>query len=121
MLDIAIVQFTSTADVHRNLAICRSLAQRAADHGAEAVFYPECADIVFDENYDKEGERRDPKNIKAFVEGMREAAKEVRGDAAVASAGPDAVSSIAVLAVYLAWCAFRSERSWSEGLFPTWD
>ncbi len=79
MLSIAIAQIRSIADCTHNLQLCTSLALQASRQGAEVVFYPECSDIVFSQDYDKEGERKDPKNIRKFVEGMRAVAREVGG------------------------------------------
>lgn len=77
MLKIAIAQIKSVSDCYKNLALCKAVARRAAEAHAEIVFFPECADIVFGPDYDKEAEVKNPKNVDAYLEGMRSTAKEL--------------------------------------------
>jgi len=78
MIHIAIAQICSKSDCAHNLQICTAVIKRAAQKNTEIVFFPECTDIVFAPDYDKEGERENPTNINHFLEGIRNLAKEYK-------------------------------------------
>jgi hypothetical protein len=79
-MKIAIAQMTSKADPEGNFKVCEQMARQAAKNGAEMVFWPESTDIIFDEDYPKEEERKDydGSRLKVFVDKMAGLAKEVR-------------------------------------------
>jgi len=78
-MKVAIAQMTSKATPEGNFEVCRKMAHKAAGNGAEMVFWPESTDIIFDDDYPKEEERKnyDESRLKKFIDQMAGLAKEV--------------------------------------------
>jgi hypothetical protein len=78
-MKVAIAQMTSKATPEGNFEVCRKMAHKAAANGAEMVFWPESTDVIFDDDYPKEEERKkyDESRLKKFVDQMAGLAKEV--------------------------------------------
>jgi predicted amidohydrolase len=75
-MKVAIAQITSIPDPERNLRLCRRIIQKAVAKGAELVVFPESSDVIFGPGCESEDERKDLKRTTAFIDGMKEAAKE---------------------------------------------